>query len=102
MTSEEIQLQVTALGVTHEEAQAQLAAIAKLEGKDEHDLDDCTIAELILLTKAYHDAAAPAAQTPFAKFLMFLNFCAQLVTPIATIATAFSSVFGVIGAAKSL
>jgi len=88
--------------MTREEADAQLAAIAGLTGKDVTDLEDCTLEDLTLLIQSAHDAAAPADRTPFANFLSVVNMVFQVDTPVATIASAFTGAFGVAGAAKSL
>ena len=90
------------LPMTEEEARAMVAALAKLDDRDEKDLYDCTVEELTLLVHSYQSAAAPADRTPFASFLIVLGYIAQVAGPVATIASAFTGVFGAAGAAAKL
>jgi hypothetical protein len=97
----DIKARLDALGATEESVRAQVSALAKLEGRDERDLYECSVDELTLLTKVYHDAAAPVAKTAFANFLAVLTLCAEVAGPIATIAGAFGAVFGAVAAGKA-
>lgn len=88
--------------MTEADARAQLEVLGRLEGRDLADLEGCTIAELALLTRTYRDAAAPAERSTWDEFLAVLNMAVQVAGPLSSIASAFTTIFGTVAAAKGL
>jgi len=79
-----------------EEARAILAAETHLTPQDIRDILDCSPSELALLLKVYReDGRAPDA-TPWDTFLKVMSICLPLIGMVAPMATAVSTVYGLI------
>jgi hypothetical protein len=86
--------------ISVEGMRAQVEALGHLSGREADDLMGCTLEELTLLVQAYRDSPAPPDTMAWDNFLKVLQYFVQVAGPLATIAGAFTSVFGAATAAK--
>ena len=82
---------------------AQITELAKLTRRQQgDDLMQCTVEELQQLAIDYRDAQQDELPSWFDNFLRVMQMIVQVVQPLSTVASAITTVFGTVSAAKGL